>query len=379
MKKILTGTLAFLLVTALLLSAALADTLTMSGTVTAGDAVEVYAPIGGTVGEVNAQVGQQVGADDVLYAMKTTKVYAEEDGTVTGVFGQPGDSASTVAERYGAVLYLEGTSVYSVSASTGTAYNSTESKFVHVGETVYLVCRSSSARSGQGVITSISGTDYQIRVESGTFIPGDSVDVYRDAAHTNTLKVGRGTVARTAPTAVTASGSIVRIAVKDGDQVNRGDLLIETLDGTFDGLYMSGTEITAGRAGVVGSLSVSRGASVQKNSVAAVIWPLESMRAEAYVPEDSRNLIHEGDKVTIELEADESKSYTGTVKLVSAVAESGSGETTYKVLADFVPDSAVKFGMSVVVTTLEDAEEEPAPNYEESAVEENADGENANP
>ena len=64
---------------------------------------------------------------------------------------------------------------------------------------------------------------------------------------------------------------------------------------------------------------------------------------------------------------------------VSAVAESGSGETTYKVLADFVPDSAVKFGMSVVVTTLEDAEEEPAPNYEESAVEENADGENANP
>ena len=130
---------------------------------------------------------------------------------------------------------------------------------------------------------------------------------------------------------------------------------------------------------MVGSLSVNQGGSVQKDAAVAVIYPLESMRAEAYVPEDSRNLIHEGDKVTIELEADESKSYTGTVKLVSAVAESGSGETTYKVLADFVPDSAVKFGMSVVVTTLEDAEEEPAPNYEESAVEENADGENANP
>ena len=125
MKKILTGTLAALAIVTLLFSAALADTLTLNGTVTAGEAVPVYAPIGGTVGEILAEEGQKVGADDVLYAMKTEKVYAEEDGTVTGVFGQPGDSAETVAGRYGAVLYLEGNSVYSVSASTANAYNST--------------------------------------------------------------------------------------------------------------------------------------------------------------------------------------------------------------------------------------------------------------
>ena len=362
MKKILTGTLAVLAGLALLLSAAMADTLTLTGTVTAGEAVPVYAPIGGTVGDILTEEGQQVVADDVLYAMKTDKVYAEEDGVVTGVFGQPGDSAETVAGRYGAVLYLEGTSVFSVSASTSNAYNSTETKFVHVGETVYLLCRTSSDRSGMGVITSVSGTDYQVRVESGTFIPGDSVDVYRDEAHTNAQKIGRGTVSRTAPTAVSASGSIVRIAVQNGDQVKRGDLLLETLNGTFDGLYMSGTEIAAGQAGVVGSLSVSRGGSVQKGSVAAVIYPLEGMRVEASVPEDSRNMIKEGDKVVIELEADESRTYEGTVTLVSSVAENGNGETTYRVLVDFVPDEAVTFGMSVVLTTVE--EEEPAEETE---------------
>ena len=356
MKKMLTGTLTALLCAALLMSAGAADTLSLSGTVTAGESVPVYAPIGGTVAETRAEEGGTVGADDVLFTMRTTKVYAEEDGTVTGVFGQTGDSAETVSERYGAVMYLEGSCVYSVSASTNNAYSSAETKLVHSGETVYLLCRSNNERSGSGVITSVSGNSYTVRVDSGAFIPGDSVDIYRDEAHTSTLRVGRGNVERTGPTAITASGAIVRIAVRDGDTVRRGDLLLETLDGSFDGLRMTGTEITAGRDGVIGSLNVSAGESVQKDSVAAVIYPLDSMRVEAYVTEDSRSLIHEGDPVTIELEADENRTYQGTVVLVSAVAAQDSEEVSYRVLADFTPDDAVCFGMSAVITTGDDAE-----------------------
>ncbi len=379
MKKILTAMLAALVCMTLILSAAAADALSLDGTVTAGDAIPVYAPIGGTVGEVNVEAGQQITAEDVLYSMKTEKVYAEEDGTVTGIFGQPGDSATTVANRYGAVLYLEENAVYSVSASTDNAYNSAETKFVHAGEKVWLLCRTSNDRKGEGVITAVSGTSYTVRVDSGTFIPGDSVDVYRDEAHTSTKKIGRGTVSRIDPTAVSASGSIVRIAVENGAQVKRGDLLLETLDGSFDGLYMSGTEISAGTAGVVGSLNVSRGGSVQKNSIAAVIYPLDSMRVEAFVSEDSRSLIREGETVTIELEADESRTYQGTVSLVSSVAENGSGEVSYRVLVDFVPDDAVKIGMNVVITTapeeaLEEEAETGAAESTEETTEEAADG-----
>ena len=136
MKKNISRLLAILAGLTLLVSAASADTLTLTGTVTTGETVQIYAPIGGTVGEILVEEGQEVGAEDVLYAMKTNKTYADADGTVTGIFGQPGDSASTIASRYGAVLYLEGSSVYSVSASTDNAYNSTETKFVHVGEDV---------------------------------------------------------------------------------------------------------------------------------------------------------------------------------------------------------------------------------------------------
>lgn len=373
MKKNISRLLAILAGLTLIFTAASADTLSMTGTVFAGETVQVYAPIGGTVGEVFVEEGQQVGADDVLYSMKTNKTYAEEDGTVTGVFGQPGDSATTISSRYGAVLYLEGNSVYSVSASTDNAYNSTETKFVHVGEEVYLLCRTNSSRTGTGVITSISGTSYTVQVNSGSFIPGDSVEIYRDSGYTNTLKIGRGTVSRTSPTAVSASGAIVNIPVADGAKVKRGDLLLETLDGDYDGYYMSGTEVSAGTAGVIGSLNVKHGNSIQKDSVAVEIYPLEGMRVEASVPEDSRNQIHEGDKVIIELEADESRTYEGTVTLVSAIAMEANGETSYRVLVDFVPDDEVKFGMSVVVTTVEAEEtaETEAPAEEGSVNEEN--------
>ena len=377
MRRILTGMLAALFCAAMILSAAAAETLSLNGTVIAGESIPVYAPIGGTVGEVTAEAGQRIAADDVLYVMKTEKVYAEESGTVTGIFARPGDSAATVAERYGAVMYLEGEAVYSVEANTDYAYNSAEAKFVHAGETVWLVCRTSSSRTGTGVITAVSGTSYTVRVNSGTFIPGDNVDIFRDEAHTAGKRLGRGAVSRIDPTPVTAEGSIVRIAVEDGAQVKRGDLLLETLEGSFDGLYMSGTEITAGTAGVVGSLNVSRGGSIQKDSVAAVIYPPDRMRAEAFVSEDSRSLIREGETVTVELEADESKTYPGTVSLVSAVAEQGEGEVTYRVLVDFVPDDAVSIGMSVVVTTAdgeapEEGGEDAEPEREEAETGETA-------
>ena len=373
MKKSLILILAVLCAMAAVASA---DTLTLDGTVIAADTVQVYAPIGGTVDAVAAEAGQTVAADDVLFSFRTTKVYAAADGTVTGVFGEPGDSASAVADRYGAVLYIEEGSVYSVSASTDNAYNATATKFVHVGETVYLQCRSNTSRTGVGTITAINGTGYTVKVTEGSFIPGDTVYLYRDAGYTGSQKVGQGTVSRVSPTAVTASGAIVRIAVKDGDKVKKGDLLIETLDGTFDAYYMTGTDVTAGADGVLGSISAAKGGSVQGGASVAVIWTTGTMRVDTAVPEDSRGDIKAGDKVLVELEADESVSYEGTVVLVSALAEDRGGEAVYRVLVDFTPDSRVTFGMSVLVTTLEaeaSAAAAPAPADPVEGIDDDAD------
>ena len=371
MKHRLMSLAALVLAMLMLVAAASAETISLSGTVTARETWEVYAPIGGSVEEVCARVGQQVTADDVLLRLRTNKVYATEDGTVTGVFGQPGDDATTVSGRYGAVMYIEGTDQYTIAASTANAYNATENKYVHVGETVYLASRSSSTHTGSGLITAVSGTSFTVEVTSGTFESGESCDVFRSAGMETTSRIGRGTTARINPVAVTGSGSIVSFAVKNGDQVKRGQLLFETLDGAFDGLYMSGTDIYAGVDGVVASISASAGGSVQKDSVTAVIYPAGAMQLEASVSEGDLSLIQVGDPVEIEMnwDPDAGSTLKGTVRMISAVAESGDDSVSYTVYVDFTPDSTTRYGMSAVISTLEREQ------HVETEVQEEADGE----
>ena len=169
-------------------------------------------------------------------------------------------------------------------------------------------------------------------------------------------------MSRRNPLAVTGSGSIVSYAVKSGDQVQRGDLLFETLDGSFDGFYMSGKEIYAGVSGTLAEIKVSAGSGVQKDSVCAIIYPSDSMRISAEVSQEDLDLLSVGDPVIIELTADEDAgtSYDGTVSMISRIASS-SGNTesvTFTVYVDFTADSHVRYGMSAVVSTPEDEQAE---------------------
>ena len=373
--------LSALISAALLLSAcAMADTITFTGIVTASETYEVYAPIGGTVEKVEGEVGQRVKPDDVIVRLSTTKVYAEESGTVTGVFGQPGDNAETVAEKYGAVMVIEGESVYSIAASTDNAYNSTATKFVHVGENVYLSCYSDGKHTGTGVITAIEGTDYTVRVTSGEFLIGETVNIYRGDSAVSTQRIGRGTLNRLSPTAVTGTGSIVSFAVSAGDTVGRGDLLFETLDGSFDGLYMSGSDIAAGIEGTISQVSAQQGGKIEKDSVVAVLYPESAMRVEAQIEEANLASVAVGDPVSIELvwNQDEEVTYNGTIAMISAIADSGATDAadgdsavTYTVYIDFTPDENTRYGMSAVVTTL-DAEEAVEETEDPEAIEDEA-------
>ena len=373
------------LVALLLMPCALADSITFTGTVAASETCEVYAPIGGTVEKVEGEAGRRVRADDVLVRLSTTKVYAEEAGTVTGVFGQPGDSAETVAQKYGAVVAIEGESVYSIAASTDNAYNSTATRFVHVGEDVYLECYSDGKHTGTGVITAIEGTDYTVRVNSGEFLIGETVNVFRGDSAVSTQRIGRGTLNRVSPTAVTGSGSIVSFAVAAGDTVQRGDLLFETLDGSFDGLYMSGDAVVAGVDGTISQINAQQGGKLEKNGVVAVLYPDDAMRVEASVEESNLSSIAVGDPVSIELvwNQDEGVTYPGMISMISAIADSGADDTmdgdsavTYTVYIDFTPDADTRYGMSAVVTTLDGEEEiEEEPVEEPEVKEEAEDGE----
>ena len=359
----------------LLAGAACADTISTSGTVTAGTVVAIQAPIGGTVEIVAAEKGMDVQAGDTLVTLKTTKIYAPADGTVTGIFVAPGDDAESVANTFGADMYLEGSMKYTVSASTGKAYSSIETTFVHVGETVYLQCRSNNARTGVGLITAVEGNSYTIQVTEGDFILGDSVYVFRDSGYVTTGKIGQGSVSRVNPQGITASGAVVSVAVKNGDQVKKGDLLMETLDGTWEGYVAGSREIQANMDGVIAEVSATVGSALSQGATVVTLYPRTGMRVETVVEADDLSEVKVGDTVRLELSADESKVYTGTVERISALAEDSTDSesaVSYRVYITFTPDEAVAFGMEMDVIfggeteAVEPQEAQEAPAAEET-------------
>ena len=359
MNKLLRTIIAMALACTMLCGVALADSISLNGTVTAAETCEVYAPIGGGVANVAVEPGQLVAAGDVIAELRTNKYYAEHDGVISGIFAAEGDSADAISARYGAVMYIEGAS-YTISATIDEAYNDAATRFVHTGEAVYLKCRTDAAHTGTGIITAINGNSYTVEVTSGEFLPDEIVGIFRSESYSNSERIGRGNAVRKNPTAVTGNGGIVSIAVEDGATVTRGQLLFETLDGSFDGLVSTGTQITANAAGVVSSVNAQQGGSVQKNSVVAVIWPADSMRVEADIDEDDLGYIKVGDKVSIELNwnQDDEVTYPGTVTMIAASSNgAGGAQAKYKVWIDFTPDENTRFGMNAVITTVDDESE----------------------
>ncbi len=369
--------LALAMIICLLCGAAGAETVSFSGTVEASESCPVYACIGGTAEDVPVRAGQTVAADTVIARIRTSKVYAPVDGTVTAVYGQPGENAEKVTSLYGAVLYLEGETVYTVSATSERAYDDKNNHIVHSGEEVFLVSRNHTTDTGKGIITAVTESGYTVRVLSGSFFIDDSVDIFRSPGAEATSRIGRGTVGRVAPEAVSGSGSIVSMLVEAGEQVRAGQLLFETVNGSFDGDEAVSTEIRAGIEGTLSTVSVQKGASVNENSVVAEIYPRGAVWVAISVSEMDLKEIAVGQKVLVELDwnEDDGVCYEGTVEMISALGTTQNDGTFYQAYVSFEPDEGTRYGMTALVTTVgeeADTAERNGSEEEASAREESA-------
>lgn len=354
MKKFLLAALCALLALPL---GAQAETM-FAGEVTAGDTQVIAAPYGGVVENVRVRVGDSVGVGDVIAQVATTKVYATTEGTVSGVFAQAGDAADGIKERYGALVYIEPLNRYTLEASTEKAYNSSENRYIHIGETVYLSCTKDGTHQGRGVVTAIDKDDeqkYTVEVTGGEFYMGETVGIYRDEAYSNESRIGRGTVGRTTPVAVNGEGSVLRVHVKAGDAVERGELLLETVSGALDGLYAPDTQVLSDIKGVIASVEAGNGTAVEKGAKIATIYPEDAMQVSMVISESDLMDVTVGKEATIEFnwDADSEKRFKGVISSISYVNEKEEGSSgsaaQYVAYIDFTPDETVRLGMTVVV------------------------------
>ncbi len=361
--------LAVVLAVSLLAAVPAGAEMIFDGYVTGSETIPVLAPFGGIVDEVAIEAGDRVALGDIIATIETTKVYASVEGTVSGVFGEEGDQTDGITERYGAVLYIEPVEKYTITASTEKAYDRSENKFIHIGEKVYLKCTADGTHQGTGLVTGFTDDGkYTIEVNAGEFMLEETVNIFRKADYSAASRIGRGTVAATKPVAVKGTGSILKLHVKNGDQVERGQLLFETVDGTLDGLFAPGAEIPATASGIVATLDAGAGASVEKGGKVATIYPDDSLQVEIPVAESDLGSIYVGMPVVIEFSWDLELQtrFDGTVTRISYLntAAEGSTEPSYIACVSFTPDEHVRLGMTVLVYAQEaqqTADATPAP------------------
>lgn len=349
MKKILVCALALMMIG----SAALAEGKTYEGTVVSTGSEAVLAPAAGTVGKVLCQAGESVRAGDEIAALSTTTVYAEEAGTVT-VFGAAGESVDTLSSRYGAVVYIEPDCLFTLTGNTSYAYDAEENKIIHPGETVYLKSTSSSSYTGVGMVTALNGSKYTVEVVSGNLLDSQLVYIYRDASFASTSRIGRGTTSRCDAVAVTGTGVVSELLVRDGAHVEPGTPLFTTVDASAYAYQMA-----SGADGVVASVNVAPGDAVEAGTLIAEIYPDSAMRLELIVEGRDLRSFAVGSKA--EITFDNGVTAEGTIERVSGVPyvpettdEEDTDDTVYfAVYVAFTTDEAVPYGMAAKATIAE--------------------------
>ena len=316
MKK--TATLGALLLALALPLAAQAETV-FAGEVTAGTTQVIAAPYGGLVEDVRVRVGDSVKIGDPIATVETRKTYASTDGTVSGVFAREGD----------------------------------------IGESVFLKCTKDGSHQGRGVVTGLDEKEdnkFTVEVTGGEFYMGETVDIYRSGDYASASRIGRGTVGRTKTVAVNAEGSVLKMHVKAGDTVERGELLFETVTGTLDGLYAPDKQVVSDAAGVIATVDAGNGTSVEKDAKIATIYPNDAMQIKMVISEADLMDVTVGGKAEIEFnwDADSGRRFEGTISSISYLSEkqsdgAASQSAQYVAYVDFTPDETVRIGMTVIV------------------------------
>ncbi len=358
MKKAMTVLLT-LMICACLASGALADSVTMSGTVVNTRTETVTSLYGGTISEILVSAGDKVRAGETVAELATEKVYALQDGTVQ-LFGETGDSAEMVTSRYGAVVYLEPACEYTISASTRNAYDLEENKIIHPGETVYLKGLTSK-NTGTGLVTAVSGTSYTVEVQTGEFENSESVCIYRSEDCSTTSKIGKGSISRQDPVAYTAEGIIVRFTAENGAEVHKGDVLFETLSGTYSNATGDLCRIAAEKDGVVATMDLTVGSTLAAGDTVMTFYPDDAMRLQATVTETDLQHFHVGDAVNAEFTYLNGGDFSvnGTIEKISGIgsAESeDSEESSFTVL--IIPENTenLAYGMNAVISAASGAD-----------------------
>lgn len=341
---------ALLLVLLMLSSCAMADSLTdcaiANGTVQAVQYIDLTAPFSGTLASFDTEAGDQVSEGMQLFSLLTTTVYATEDGIVQAVFGQSGEDATALTARYGAVVAMESVQPLRIQATTASAYNDEANRRIHIGETLYFRSTRGDKAKSEGTVISVSGSNYVVDVLDDCFEVGEALTLYRDDDYTAKENVGKGSVVLRDPLLYQGAGRIDEMLVQPGQSVKAGDPLFTLMAADADADAAS--VVSAPAEGVIAAVSVSAGQQVWKGQVLARLYLTKAVEVIAEVDEIDLNDLHVGDTLTVTLDTDSKRMFSGIVTEISALGITRQNAAYYKVHVSIPADGALLGGSASV-------------------------------
>lgn len=317
------------------------------GVVTAVNYVDVTAPMSGTLTAFDLTAGDAVEAGQTLMGFVTTGIYATEDATVKAVYASEGDDATAAMNRWGAVLGLEPDIDQQVQATTTGAYNSEDTRTLHLGETLYFQSTKSSHTEGTGRVVAVSDSGYVLDILTGDFDQKENVTLYRNDSYDAKKCVGKGVITRRSSLMVQGSGRVAALHVQEGDHVVKGQLLMELVsaDAAPDAYQ---PEVTASAAGVVATVAVNPGQQVWKGQLLCRIYLTDTLEVVADVDEMDLGTLKVGDTVPVTLDVNKAQVLNGTVTEISALGVTKQNAAYYTVHVS-IPAGSGRLGASASI------------------------------
>ena len=185
-------------------------------------------------------------------------------------------------------------------------------------------------------------------------VSGSTISIYRQSSYINNSLIGRGTAELSTSTVYTGTGYLVRWHVENGQQVSKGDLLYESMEGSFDLTAENLDQIIAPQSGVIATVSTGKGKVASADEELFIFYPDSGLRIQASVMESELQQVNVGDKVQIILptHTGSDQPLTGTVEKISLTAEEATETTCEASYAVYIITDAVdalRYGMNVTV------------------------------
>ena len=338
------------LLTALLVlfsSACAGEAVTANGVVKSKTVYHITAPFTGVLKPFDWENGDEINGDDVLFEMHTTALYAPVDGTVRAVFAKTGDLAETVLAQYGALAVIEKADPMVINASIEGAYDDPENRRIHAGETVYFEQNSDRDNEGEGRVIAVSGKNYTVEITAGDFEDGDDVTLYRDVKMGTKSDIGSGEAAWAADVNVNGSGYVLSVCVGEGDEVRKGDVLMELVLPDADNAVDSPVLYSPASGAL--ELNAASGMQVYKGQLLAKVHDLSAMTVVASVDEMDLGSTEIGQSVTLTLDRYPNEILTGTVTEISRIGTPKQNASYYDVAIELSTNLEVLPGMNATV------------------------------